>query len=46
MINANDSRGVADELARDKTRLTDIVKRAVQKALEENRMRDAIEVYA
>lgn len=46
VINANDSRGVADELARDKTRLTDIVKRAVQKALEENRMRDAIEVYA
>lgn len=46
IINANDARGVADELARDKERLTAIVKKAVRSAIEENRMRDAIEVYA
>lgn len=46
VINAGDARGVAEELAKDKARLGDIVKKAVQSAIENMNLHDSIEVYA
>ena len=46
VIHANDATGVAEELAKDKARLGEIVKKAVKTALEDMSMREGIEVYA
>lgn len=46
VINANDATGVADELAKDKTRLGGIVRKAVQSAIENMNLHNSIEVYA
>lgn len=46
VINANDASGVEQALAEDKARLTEIVQKAVKTAMAENRLRDAVEVYA
>ena len=46
VITANDASGVAEELAKDKARLGAVVKKAVQAALENMSLHNAIEVYA
>ena len=46
VITANDASGVAEELAKDKARLGAVVKKAVQAALENMNLHNAIEVYA
>lgn len=46
VIHANDAAGVAEELAKDKARLGEIVKKAVTSALENMQMHESIEVYA
>lgn len=46
VIHANDATGVAEELAKDKARLGEIVKKAVRSAMEDMSMREGIEVYA
>ena len=46
VIHANDAAGVAEELAKDKARLGEIVKKAVRTAMEEMSMKEGIEVYA
>ena len=46
VIHANDATGVAEELAKDKARLGEIVKKAVKTALEDMSMREGLEVYA
>ena len=46
VIHANDATGVAEELAKDKARLGEIVKKAVRSAMEDMSMKEGIEVYA
>lgn len=46
VIHASNADGVAAELIRDKLRLRRVVQNAVREALNENRLRDAVEVYA
>lgn len=45
-INAGNAEGVAEALAKDKERLSEVVKKAVRTALEERSLMDGIEVYA
>ena len=45
-INATDARGVAEELAKDKARLGEIVRKAVKSAIENMGLHESIEVYA
>lgn len=45
-INAGNAEGVAEALAKDKERLSEVVKKAVRTALEERSLMNGIEVYA
>lgn len=46
VINASDAAGIAEELEKDKVRLGEVVKKAVQTAMEDMKLSDSIEVYA